>query len=273
MSVSLPSKLTAMHGDVVKIEATTDRPSVAWIVPDALNRYTHPTTLPKTLVLTPHVQGTFEIYACAAQADVPLTSNCCLLTVTAEKAPLPIPLPFAIPAWLKTLMPYVLIFLATVLGLPVASKITGGTFHGCSGCSWPIPVPPIPPGPVPPVPPVPPTPPAPIPVAGLHVLMVYDAPKVSSLPKEQAAVLASGELRSYLNAHCPPGTDGKTKEWRLYDQHTDTSNESQVWKDAMARPRASVPWWIVSNGKTGEEGPLPSNVADAMATLKKYGGG
>jgi hypothetical protein len=56
VSVSLPSKLTAMHGDVVKIEATTDRPSVAWIVPDALNRYTHPTTRPKTLVLTPHVR-------------------------------------------------------------------------------------------------------------------------------------------------------------------------------------------------------------------------
>lgn len=133
------------------------------------------------------------------------------------------------------------------------------------------PLPPVPPGPNPPVPPVPPTP-VPIPGDGLHVLMIYETGDVSKLPAAQANVLYSSNVRSYLNGHSPLGPDGKTHEWRVWDKDVDASAESKLWQDAMKRPHASVPWIIVSNGKTGFEGPLPSSVDDTIKLLKVYGG-
>jgi hypothetical protein len=66
------------------------------------------------------------------------------------------------------------------------------------------------------------------------------------------------------------GADGKTREWRIWDKDVDPSQESAVWQAAMKRPRASVPWLLVSNGKTGYEGPLPGTADDLLALLKKY---
>jgi hypothetical protein len=130
------------------------------------------------------------------------------------------------------------------------------------------PVPPVPPAP--PVPPVPPTPPAPIPSAGFRALIVYDTAKVATLPREQQLILFSKSVRDYLNATAVKGTDSKTGEWRIYDKDTDVSKESQLWQDAMKRPRKELPWLIVSNGKSGFEGPLPATVADTLALFKKY---
>lgn len=133
----------------------------------------------------------------------------------------------------------------------------------------PPPVPPVPPGPVPPGP----TPgPAPIPGDGLRALFVFESGKLQTYPPGQLAALYSKTVRDYLNARCPKGPDGVTPERRWYDADQDVSAESKTWQDAMKRPRASLPWVIISNGKAGFEGPLPNSIEELLALLKQYGG-
>jgi hypothetical protein len=131
-----------------------------------------------------------------------------------------------------------------------------------------------PPGPGPgPNPPNPPGPsPAPIPGDGLRVLVVYETADLKKLPIDQLNVLYSTPVRAYLDSHCVKGPDGKTAEWRVWDQNVPTANESKVWQDAMKRPRTSLPWLVVSNGKEGFEGPLPPNTDAMLRTLQTYGG-
>lgn len=146
-------------------------------------------------------------------------------------------------------------------GVPVLSRVRKAVIVGS-----PRPEPPKPepePGPTP-------DNPAPIPEPGFRVLMVYETGEV--LPPGTSSVMFSKQVRDYLDAKCVAGRDGVTKEWRIWDKDVDTSNETPVWQAAMKRERASVPWIVISNGKTGFEGPLPGNVPDALKLLKKYGG-
>lgn len=119
-----------------------------------------------------------------------------------------------------------------------------------------------PPDPNPPVPPDPKPSPAPIPGDGLRVLIVYETG--IPMPAGQFSAIFGKDVRGYLDTHA--------KEYRVYDQNTDITHAPKVWQDAMKRPRASVPWIIVSDGKTGYEGPMPANVRDTLTLLKKYGG-
>jgi hypothetical protein len=128
---------------------------------------------------------------------------------------------------------------------------------------------PEPPGPNPPQPPGP----APIPLPGLRVLVIYESADLSKLPPAQTAVLYSKSLRDLLNAKCAVGPDGKTKEWRIYDADVDTSGDVETWKAAMARPRRSLPWVVISNGAAGYEGPLPATVDEMAKLVEKYAGG
>lgn len=130
------------------------------------------------------------------------------------------------------------------------------------------PVPPSPP--VPPAPPVPPEPPAPIPEAGLRVLMVYETAEAT--PSSQLLIMQSMKVREWLNQHCVKGPDGKTAEFRVWDQNVNTAGESKIWQDAMKRTRTKLPWVIISNpGKGGGfEGPMPNTVDEFMALVQKY---
>jgi hypothetical protein len=134
--------------------------------------------------------------------------------------------------------------------------------------------------PKPPTPPFPPEPkpdppePAPIPVEGFRVLIVYEnnpSDPAAVLTKEQRGAMSSQAVRSYLDSKCAKGKDGKTPEWRMWDQHVDATNETEVWKDAMKMPRNVLPWIVISDGKAGFSGPLPANEAELLALLKKYG--
>lgn len=120
--------------------------------------------------------------------------------------------------------------------------------------------------------PKPTDPPAPIPGDGLRVLIVYESTDLARYPNAQRDVLFAGKVRDYLNSHCATGPDGRTREWRQYDKDAGLGTESQVWKDAFARPRKSLPWIVVSNGRAGYEGPLPGTVDETLTLLKKYGG-
>lgn len=134
----------------------------------------------------------------------------------------------------------------------------------------PPPLPPLPPVP----PPDPPTPvdPAPISAPGFRVLMVCETSDGTKIPPAQLSILTSTEIRSYLNRKCVVGPDGTTTEYRIWDKDVDTVNESKIWQEAMKRPRKSIPWILISDGKKGFEGPLPATIKETLDLLKKYGG-
>lgn len=128
---------------------------------------------------------------------------------------------------------------------------------------------PDPPGPLPPQP-DPPGPNPPIPSEGFRVLFVYESKDLSTLPSAQVQAMTAKEVLDYLDSHCVK-VNGQP-EYRKFDKDVDLSKASQFWKDGMARPRQSLPWIVMTNGKTGYEGPLPANTAELMKLLKTYGG-
>lgn len=121
-----------------------------------------------------------------------------------------------------------------------------------------------------PKPPNPDDPKPPMPGEGFRVLIVLESRDLSGLPSSQVAALTAREVREYLNAKCVK--DGGQAEWRIWDKDTDISRESDHWKEAMKRPRSTLPWLLISNGKEGYEGPMPKDTASLMAELKKIGG-
>lgn len=144
----------------------------------------------------------------------------------------------------------------------------------------PKPVPPNPPGPNPPGP-TPPDPAPPIPGAGFRVLIVTETKDLSTLPSAQVQAMTAKEVTDYLDSHCI--VDNGQPEYRRFDKDIDLSKESSVWQDAMNRvlnkdqrhPESkytSLPWILITNGKTGYEGPLPVNKDALMTLLKQYGG-
>lgn len=122
-------------------------------------------------------------------------------------------------------------------------------------------------------PPKPPEPPSPIPADGFRVLIVYETGDAGKIPYEQQLIIYDQGVRDYLDSHCVKGADGKTPERRIWDKDVKgIEAESKLWQDAFKRPRASVPWILISTGKTGFEGPLPADAEDTLTLLKKYGG-
>lgn len=107
---------------------------------------------------------------------------------------------------------------------------------------------------------------------GLKVLLVYESADLSKYPATQVAAMTAGAVRDYLDTHCVTAPDGKTKAWRMWDQNVDASDESPLWQKAMKRPRKSLPWLIVGNGKSGYEGPMPATADGLLKLLKTYGG-
>lgn len=151
-----------------------------------------------------------------------------------------------------------------VPSLPVTATID------VEGTTPPVPPPGPTPDPTPPQPPTPPLPPAPIPVAGLRVLIVYDATKETELPVSQQAIIRGKKMDDYLNAKCAIGPDGKTREFRMWPATTVlTDDVPPLWVEAMKREKKSFPWLMVSDGKTGYEGPLPQTVDQTIAIIDK----
>lgn len=153
----------------------------------------------------------------------------------------------------------------------------------------PVPPAPVPPGPLPPGPtPTPPgptpTPPSPAPVdppiegAGLRILIVEESADRTKLPLPQQLIILGQPVRDYLNANTVLGADGKRHEWNIWDKDADASKQPKRWSDALARANAKAkakaaggkyPWVLISNGKTGYEGPLQDNVDKFMEEVNK----
>lgn len=128
-----------------------------------------------------------------------------------------------------------------------------------------------PPGPNPPGPgPNPPTPnPAPIPLDGFRVLIVYDP---MTLAAAQEGIVFGKQVRDYLQAKCVVGTDGKTKDFWILQTGSDVANAPKWIGDAIQRRPDRKTFMLISDGKTGYDGPIPADVSTAMTELKKVGG-
>lgn len=126
--------------------------------------------------------------------------------------------------------------------------------------------------PTPPTPPDPPTPvdPAPIPVDGFRVIIIEDKAKLSLMPPAQLSIRTSGVFRDYLDANCVAESGADRKAYRIWDYKTNAASDLKLWQDALNRPRTSLPWIIISNGRTGYEGPLPADVAKTIELCNKY---
>ena len=122
-------------------------------------------------------------------------------------------------------------------------------------------------GPLPPPEPKPPVEP-PILGDGFRVMVILETGK--TLPLKIHSAVYGEELRAYLFAKCAPTSDGARRGFYITDKDQDFSKESKVWQSALSRPRASVPWVIVSApGKGSFEGPVTE---DLFNVVKKYGG-
>jgi len=141
--------------------------------------------------------------------------------------------------------------------------------------------PPVPPTPVPPTP-VPPTPDPtpPFAVKGPRALILEETADRGKLPLSQLMVLTSTNLRSYLNSSVLKGPDGKTPEWRQWDDdYTDaqTKLDSEAWSVIYAKAKADAkgvtPWvfFVDANGRATSQA-LPATEAETIELLRKAGG-
>lgn len=116
--------------------------------------------------------------------------------------------------------------------------------------------------------------PSPIPAAGFRVLIIEETKDRPRLPIAQASIFTSVPLRNYLRSKCAVDRlaeqDGKA--YRIWDKDTVADAPGlELWRDALKRPRTSVPWIIVSHHPHGGyEGPLPKDVPSTIELLKKY---
>ena len=124
------------------------------------------------------------------------------------------------------------------------------------------------PGPTPEPPtPDPPTPgEAPIEGAGFRVLFIAETGE--QLPPSVEDSFYSKLITDYLNSNCIKVE--VQPEFRRFDPDTQFTNPQHRFAKAMARPRTSLPWLIISNGKSGYEGPFPTTVEATLALLKQY---
>lgn len=135
------------------------------------------------------------------------------------------------------------------------------------------PLPPPKPDPVVPDPPKPDpkpdpvtTAPFPCPDGGLRVLMVFERANSTKLSPGHHAAIFGVPSRTYLRSVCAGGENG----FRIYDPDDDVTNDDPVWKPAMAVKRDSLPWLVVSNGRTGYSGPLPADPAGLRTEVSKH---
>lgn len=116
---------------------------------------------------------------------------------------------------------------------------------------------------------------APIKEPGFRVYIVEESGERDKLTPGQKDVILSnapGSVREYAKTHVVK--TGDAPEFRVLDKDTNVSLDSPGVQQAMALPRTSLPWIVVSNGpsKGGQSIPLPPTAAETLALLKKYGG-
>lgn len=137
----------------------------------------------------------------------------------------------------------------------------------------PVPIPdPIDPDPVDPDP----IDPTPVPTA-LRVLIMEETADRGKLPRPQYNALMSPKVRSYLMAKTLKGPDGKTPEWRQWDDDLspiDLVHVGEYWQKAHIRAKTAskgvLPWIDINSGAGSF--PLPATEDEYISALKRFGG-
>jgi len=110
--------------------------------------------------------------------------------------------------------------------------------------------------------PVPDVDPAPFPSDGLAVLIVYESADKGTYPPSQLNVIDSTTLRKFVK--------DAGGEIRLFDKDIDAQYEAEKWREALAKPRDSLPWILISHGGKGYSGALPETVDATKELIQKY---
>ena len=103
-----------------------------------------------------------------------------------------------------------------------------------------------------------------------HVLIVYEAEELSEYPPEQVLILQSVEFLEWLDGKTSEDENGNENS-RIWDKDTETTYVDDAWKEALALPRESIPWLVISDGSKGVfQGPLPESIEATKALIGKY---
>jgi len=103
---------------------------------------------------------------------------------------------------------------------------------------------------------------APFKVDKLCVLIVRESADVAKYSRDQLNAINGTAWRSYVKE--------KGGTFRVADPNDDLSREAPWVSEAMKIERESLPWVLVSNGKTGTGEPLTDSET-LLATIKKHG--
>lgn len=105
--------------------------------------------------------------------------------------------------------------------------------------------------------------PPPVPGEGFHLLIVEETEQRASLTPDQFRMIFGADTRKLIrDSGC---------QFRIWDQHVNAVGEPVQWfRDALTVPRESIPWLIISNGKSGYSGPLPEKLEEFEAIVRRY---
>lgn len=108
--------------------------------------------------------------------------------------------------------------------------------------------------------------PSPIEGAGLRVLFISESGE--RMPKNVEESFYSPEITTYLNANCIK-VEGQP-DFRRVDPDTQFTDPNHRFAKALARPRTTTPWLIISNGVSGYEGPFPETKTATLELLRSF---
>ena len=109
----------------------------------------------------------------------------------------------------------------------------------------------------------------PVPGDGLHLLVIYETDDRVSMPAGQRSIIDSVPVRQWLREKGFVDENHKSTA-RFFDPQTELVEEDQWFRDALALKTESLPWMIVSNGKSGFSGPLPKTIEEFKAVVGRF---
>ncbi len=102
----------------------------------------------------------------------------------------------------------------------------------------------------------------PVPGDGFHVLIIEETEDRNQLTGEQSGTIFGAPFRTWMKN---VGAD-----FRVWDKDVNAARESEWFRKALDVTRQSTPWLIVSNGKRGFSGPLPTTEAGIKAKIQEF---
>lgn len=112
-------------------------------------------------------------------------------------------------------------------------------------------------------------------INSLHVLIVEDTAKRTTLSQGQVDVLFGQDVKNYLRAKAPATPDSPAGGWNIWSKTANVAGAPQVWQSAFKYANAhakSYPYMVISNGKNWTAGSIPADITPAKfnGVVAKY---